>query len=132
MKKLLIALLALPTSSGAFCSEPSFYSSEPSFSAIEPSAPSSYSRPDAPFCLSDYSYTGTHSCGEWELNNYFNEVDNYINELNDYIEDANRFAADAIAYAIEAREFAESVSYFADEIYSYANCEADDVKSQHQ
>ena len=94
------------------------YCSEPSFSESEPDAPSSYQKPSVPYCLSEYSYSGKHTCDEWEIDSYFDEVNRYIRKLRDYVQEAKEFANEAIQFANEAVE--------------YANCEAKDVKSQHE
>ena len=108
-----MVLMATATSlpAAAFCSQPSFYGSEPS-------PPGTYSKPDVPYCLSEYSWSGKHTCDEWE-------IDSYISEVNDYIRELNR-------YANEANEFAEEAIEFANESAAYAECEAQEVKSQHE
>ncbi|WBU53597.1 hypothetical protein [Paracoccus sp. SCSIO 75233] len=128
-----IGLIAsAPTASFSYCSEPSVYASEPSFSGYEPSAPSSFQKPDVPYCLSSYSYSGTHDCDEYELNAYFDEVEEYVEDLEDYYEEALIFAQEAIDYANEALAFSNDIQQFADEVLDYANCEAEDVTTQHE
>jgi hypothetical protein len=112
----LVALLATvffvsTAAARAFCSEPSFYGSTPS-------APSIFSKPDVPYCLNEYSYSGRHTCDSWEIDSYFNDVNNYISNLNNYVEEANRLAADAASFARQAHE--------------YASCEAKELKTQHE
>ena len=116
MKQLLLPFLllslsvVLPMSSAeAYCIEPSVY-------ATAPLAPYSYSKPSAPYCLSGYSYTRKHTCNQWEIDSYIDEVNDYIRKLNDYADEARSFANSAIAFANEAAD--------------YAKCEADDVKSE--
>ena len=121
-----------PSAISAFCSEPSFYGSEPSFPETAPSAPSSYQKPTIPYCLSSYSYSGTHTCEEYELDAYFAEVNEYIDHLNEYVAESVEFSDAATAYAKEAIEFANSATEFADEVYSYSECEAENVKQQHE
>ena len=104
-----VALMMYACEVSAFCSEPSMYSSPPS-------APGFYSKPDAPFCLSGYSYSGTHTCDSWEIDSYINEINDYIRQLNHYADEANSFARSAINFANEAAD--------------YARCEANDVKSE--
>lgn len=107
---LLTLWVVLPLSNAeAYCSEPSMYETTPS-------APSSYSKPSAPYCLSGYSYTRKHTCNQWEIDSYIDEVNDYIRKLNDYADEARSFANSAIAFANEAAD--------------YAKCEADDVKSE--
>lgn len=93
------------------CSEPSFY-------GTAPDGPSSYEKPDVPYCLQDYRWSGRHTCDEWELNSYQREVDDYVRKLNDYIREANTFAEEAIAHAESAAD--------------YARCQAREVSTQHQ
>ena len=99
----------IPGMAFAFCSEPSMYEDAP-----EP--PGSYTKPDAPYCLSGYSYTRTHTCDQWEIDRYFADINDYISKLNNY--------------AREAEAFANAAAGFADEAFEYARCEADDVKSE--
>ena len=104
-------MLLMPEQSHAYCSEPSFYKSAPD-------APGSYSKPNVPYCLSTYSYSGTHTCDDWEINSYLDEVRDYVGKLRDYADEANNFANTAIRFANEAVD--------------YANCEAKDANTQHE
>lgn len=128
----LVICAVMPQSALAYCSEPSFYSSEPTFSGSEPSAPSSYQKPDVPYCLSSYSYSGSHTCEDYELDQYFDEVNEYIDDLNDFYEEAVEFAEEAKAYAEQSAAFANGVRTHADDVLDYAKCEADEVKQQHE
>ena len=89
MKKLslyLFLLLLMPAQSYAYCSEPS--------------PPSSYSKPtkpSVPWCVNEFSRT--HTCADWEIQSYYNDVENYnrevesyIRRLKDYVDDAGRYA----------------------------------------
>ncbi len=100
-----------PSPAHAFCSEPSFYE-------LAPDAPGSYEKPEIPYCLSDYSYSGSHTCDDWEIDSYFDDVNNYIDKLNDYVQEAN--------------EMARRAARFAEEAYEYAKCEVNDVRNQHE
>jgi hypothetical protein len=103
--------LASAATAAARCSEPSIYGSPPE-------APRSYHKPDVPYCLSSFSYSGTHTCEDWELDSYKREVSDYIDKLNDYLR--------------EASDFARQVNVYVSEVESYAKCEADEVLSQHE
>ncbi len=107
----LVLILGPTGQSQAYCSEPSFYQSAPD-------APGSYSKPDVPYCLSTYSYSGTHTCDDWQINSYLDEVREYVRKLKNYADEANSFANTAIRFANEAVD--------------YANCEAKEVNSQHE
>jgi len=107
----MVSIIGLTEQSHAFCSEPSFYQSAPD-------APGSYSKPDVPYCLSAYSYSGKHTCDDWEIDSYLDEVADYVSKLRDYADEANNFANAAIRFANEAVD--------------YANCEAKEVKTQHE
>ena len=72
----------------SFCSEP-----------MLPIMPSSFSKPSAPYCLSGYSYTHKHTCSEWEINSYIDDVNRYIKKMND-------FASEAVHFANEAKDYA--------------------------
>lgn len=105
------AIIGPVEQSHAYCSEPSFYQTGPV-------APGSYSKPDVPFCLSTYSYSGTHTCNDWEIDSYRDEVKDYVRKLQDYADEANDFANAAILFANEAVD--------------YAKCEAKEVNTQHE
>lgn len=106
------ALLLLSTDHGhAYCSEPSF-------SDNAPDAPGTYQRPDAPYCLNEYKYTGRHSCDQYEIDSFINEVNNYIRALNEYAENAAEFAREAETFANEASD--------------YARCERDELVEEVQ
>lgn len=95
----------------SYCSEPSFYGSAPD-------APSTYSKPSVPYCMSGYSYSGDHDCEDYEIDAYFDEVNYYIDKLNDYVD--------------EAREFHSNMTRFVNDAIEYAQCEARDVRTQHE
>ena len=82
----------------AFCSEPTF-------SENKPDAP--YRAPSPPFCLSDFKWSRKHTCDDWEIDSYVDEINRYVRQLNDYVDEANSFAKNAITFAQEAAEFAE-------------------------
>ena len=68
--------------------------------------------------MNDYQFSGTHTCDEWEIRNYFDEVADYVNSLNRYIE--------------EAIDFANAAIELHNEVVAYAKCEIREVQSQHQ
>lgn len=77
-----------------------------------------FGRPDVPYCLSSYSYSGTHTCDNWEIESYFSEVDDYVNSLQAYLDEFN--------------EYTRKVSRLAQEAEAYAICEAEEVSTQHE
>lgn len=108
----LIVFIALSIGNAhGFCSSPSFYEAMPD-------PPSSYERPNVPYCLSGYSYTREHTCSEWELDSYFDDVD-------EYIEDLQKYYSDVV-------DFANSAALHADYALRYAKCEAEEVSTQHE
>jgi hypothetical protein len=92
------------------------YCSEPSFSSSSPDAPGSYEKPDVPYCLSSYKFGGKHTCEEYEIDAYYNEVEDYVRKLKEYVEEANTIASRARAFASDALD--------------YAKCEAEEVTEQ--
>lgn len=80
--------------------------------ALDP--PSTFEEPNAPYCLGDYKYTGTHSCQNWEIDAYISEVNAYIERLQSYVDEANSFASDAQRFSSDA--------------LTYAKCKANEVK----
>jgi len=94
MIRFFVALVALTlsfhTSSNAFaiCSEPS-----------APDAPGSYAKPDVPYCLGEYSYSGKHTCESYEIENYKSEVDDYVQKMKNYADEVEAFYSDAVSFA---------------------------------
>ena len=81
-----IPLIVLGASSAlSFCMEPSV-----SF-LITPY------KPEAPYCVN--LYTNTHTCDDWEIDNYYDELDNYRFEVNQFIEALNNYVDEASEYA---------------------------------
>ncbi|WP_299968763.1 hypothetical protein [uncultured Roseobacter sp.] len=94
----------------ALCFGPSFYESPPT----EP-----YSgAPNIPYCLSEYSYSGRHSCDDWELQSYIDEVDQYIFELNQYVSEYQGFAIAAAEAYEDAGDYAECLAAEATELFN--------------
>ena len=83
---------------------------------FEPTAPTaqfSFSRLSVPYCLSSYSYSGQHTCEQWEIDSYISEVEAFQRELNSYLDEVRAFAADAGDYArCELNEVKEESGIF--------------------
>lgn len=65
---------------------------------MEPSAP--YSKPEkplVPWCVNEYA--GTHTCDEWEIDNYYDSINYYKSEVNNYIAQLNAYIDEAVEYA---------------------------------
>ena len=77
MKKFLIILSFFFIYKKAFtwCSEP--YIPNPPSTLYKPTKPST------PYCINEVMKT--HTCDEWEINNYYNQIDSYNSEVRDYI-----------------------------------------------
>lgn len=79
----------------SFCSAPRV----PDFYARKPVPPTT------PFCVN--TFTNTHTCDDWEIDNYNAEVEAYNNDLNRYKRDVNLYIEELNQYLREAGEFAE-------------------------
>ena len=88
MNRSYLTILLLCCASPAF----SFYCAEPSASFIR-----TPSKPSVPFCVNELM--GTHTCSDWEIDNYYSELENYQNEAQDFIEDLNNYINEAVEYA---------------------------------
>jgi hypothetical protein len=121
-----------PSLAVAYCSEPIFWANEPDFAEMAPDPPRSYAKPDVPYCLSSYSYSGSHTCERYEIDRYFDEVEEYVSDLSDYYSEVLQFVERAREYAERAVDFASEVEAFSNEVFSYAKCEADDAQTQHE
>lgn len=64
-------------------------------------------RPTAPYCLLDFKYSGTHSCDEWEIDAYLNELETYRLRLVRYLNDVQEFVNTTDEMADQARRFAD-------------------------
>ena len=105
----IIILFFFSSGAYAYCGQPSLYSSLPS-------PPGSYQKPSLPYCLSDYKYSGKHSCNSWEIDTYIDGINEYIRALENYVAEAYSFAGEASDYANQAAE--------------YARCESENAKSE--
>ncbi|MDC0563950.1 hypothetical protein OAP51_04050 [Alphaproteobacteria bacterium] len=77
-------LMLISQNAMAFCSEPSAPWGKPV-------------KPSVPYCVNEWDRT--HTCDDWEIDNYnaalesYNyEVQSYIRQLNDYIDEAAEYA----------------------------------------
>jgi len=70
MKFYFILFLCVPQILMSFCYEPSPPWSKPS-------------KPMVPWCVDEW--TNTHTCSDWEIDNYNYEVQNYIYDLQNYL-----------------------------------------------
>ena len=65
---------------------------------MEPSAPNFRpEKPLVPWCVNEYA--GTHTCSEWEINDYYSSVSYYKSEVNNYIAQLNAYIDEAVEYA---------------------------------
>ena len=114
MRSLLIVtilIFSMVSPAYSYCSEPTLWSDKPD-------PPPSYHKPDIPYCLSDYSWSGEHSCDDWEIENYFDEVEDYQRKLRQYL--------------AEVEDYQVAVEDYVSEAITYAKCENDEVLEQHQ
>ena len=93
---IMISFFILPANVLAYCSNPT-----------PPDPPSTYLRPtkpSVPYCVNTYS--NTHTCDQWEIDSYNNDLERYKNDVEDYIRklkgyvrEANSFASETVDYA---------------------------------
>lgn len=104
MKKAILVLFAFLLSpvANAYCFSPSFY-------VTPPDEPGTWHKPTPPICMTGYKYSGTHTCSEWEIENYVTDLEDYLRKLSEYKDELNTFA--------------DEVVNFLDEAYQYADCE---------
>ena len=95
----IIGLFVISETTHAFCSTP--YAPDPPSTFMKPTKPS------APWCVDEYART--HSCDDWEINSYYNDLDSYRNEIENYVRQLKSFVYEAEAFYSEA--------------VAYANCE---------
>lgn len=82
----LILLLAACCSNYAygFCSDPSPPYRKPQ-------------KPSPPFCINEW--TNTHTCEDWTIDLYYQELDAYQAEVNRYMRDLQTYVEEAVEYA---------------------------------
>ena len=74
------------------------FSSAATAFCMEPSAPGYRpDKPSVPWCVNEFA--GTHTCDEWEINDYYASIDRYNSEVSDYINQLNLYIDEAVAYA---------------------------------
>ncbi|MDE0307341.1 MAG: hypothetical protein OXI87_21045 [Albidovulum sp.] len=70
-----------------------------------PMTPVAPNKPYVPICINEY--TRTHTCSDWEIASYNNDVENYNWELEQYERDVDAYIDALNEYLYEAREYAE-------------------------
>ena len=83
MKFYFILFLFVPQILLSFCYEPSSPWSKPS-------------KPMVPWCVDEW--TNTHTCSDWEIDNYNYEVQNYNYEVQNYIYELQNYLYEAEDY----------------------------------
>ena len=68
----------------AYCSEPSFYMSTPD-------------KPSVPYCVNEWN--NTHTCDEWELQNYYDDMERYSSDVQEFIDALNYYVSEASNFA---------------------------------
>ena len=94
-----LGLVAVPSWALGFCNPPNIY-------LTPPTPPSSFSKPQEPFCLANYKHTKTHTCSDREVKSYINKVKKYIRSLDNYADEAASVANAAKKYANQASKYA--------------------------
>ena len=110
LKYLFVCLIGMALSgrSLAFCSEPTMGS-------VSVFGVSSFSSPPPPpYCLSNYRYSGRHSCDAWELSSYRSSVE-------DYVESYKRYQREAL----------NVTQRFLDAANEYSRCRIDEAIDQY-
>ena len=100
----ILVSFAFPGVTYAFCSSP--YAPDPPSTFMKPT------KPNVPWCVDEYSRT--HTCDDWEINSYYNDLDSYRNEVEDYVRQLKDFIYEAEAFYSEA--------------VAYANCEISNLE----
>lgn len=80
-----ISLMTETTITMAFCYEPT-----------APDAPWG-GPPSPPYCFNEWDKT--HTCQQWEIDSWIDEINSYIRKMVNYANEANEFASDAVDYA---------------------------------
>ena len=81
---LLLLTLFIPFKGWAFCSAPSVPFGGPP------------TKPTTPYCVNTFS--NTHTCSDWEINSYNNDLRNYQNEVEYFVNDLNSYLNQAQDY----------------------------------
>ena len=88
MRYLLTSALCLFLFAGqllAWCSEPSVsYLYTPT-------------KPSVPWCVNEF--TNTHTCSDWEIDSYYDDIETYNNNVEDFIRQLNNYVEEATEYA---------------------------------
>lgn len=82
------------------------YCSKPSAGIFFDFPEPSISRPNMPYCLSEFHYSRTHTCEEWEIQSYLSEVEDYQRQLERYLDEVNDFMDEAKDLADDAERYA--------------------------
>jgi hypothetical protein len=93
----LLALCAMSATSWAYCSTPS-----------PPDTPGSYHRPtkpSVPYCVN--TFNNTHTCDDWEIENYKAELRRYRSEIYDYVRKQKNYVSEAESYYSEVVSYAQ-------------------------
>ncbi len=104
-----ILILLMPTYAYAWCSSP-----------MAPSVPSNWNKPtrpmkpSVPFCVNEWN--NTHTCDEWTISSYNNDVSFYNTQLQRYNNEVEEYSRKLQYFVDEARDFANQA-------LDYANCE---------
>ncbi len=92
----LYVMCGAPSLSWAYCSEPS---------APRYSGPEKPDEPSAPYCVNEYSRT--HTCDDYEIDGYNNDIRQYNDDVEDYKRAVEDFVADLRRYVEEASDYAQ-------------------------
>ena len=50
-----------------------------------------------PYCVNEYTHT--HTCSDWEIDNYYSELESYNYDVQSYIQQLNEYIDEAVEYA---------------------------------
>lgn len=92
----LVCTLCYSTTAFSYCSEPS---TPRYYGSTKPSPP------DKPYCVNEYSKT--HTCDDWEIDNYNQEIENYNSDIRSYHDAVEEYARKLNSYVEEAVAYAK-------------------------
>ena len=92
MIKLLITLIISLSLSLSTAGKLMAFCIEPSVSFLDTPI-----KPSVPYCVNEWD--NTHTCDEWELSNYYNDIESYNIEVEDFIDQLNNYIDEAVDYA---------------------------------
>ncbi|MEL6566862.1 MAG: hypothetical protein AAFQ22_00485 [Pseudomonadota bacterium] len=69
--------------------------------------PANYEKPEPPYCLLEFRFSGQHDCSRWEIDDYEAELFDFERRLREYLIEVDDYLRQVRNLAIDAEDYVD-------------------------